>query len=456
LEKDKKDLPMVKHKDSGPVSMAAFKLLHDWLLERWNSGKELRELLDSASEEKATTGQQWLMDIRNMKWPQQPDGYFAKTCNSEKEAKGYKSINTYVRKSLAVASRENLFKYSAQTAKYKNQFRLAWGKDEEADEEPTGIKRILWFRVPFHGSFDDMLLLGAISMANECGVALNVVEIHSSGEVYKQAAQAVSYLEKEGNSEKIRNETSLVFCLVKNREVTLAKEDGLKEYHVITTGYPGATVSQNNDQLGAIIAKAVLRLPEPQRRTILAICPMDSKAGGPCFERVETFRRCLLNAGKGVELKVVFTEYGKFEHAHEFCLQARSKAKTKKLKFFDFDIIFATTGDIAERLTILTHEYLDRKHPPQIFAADITPSLLRLMREPSSPLKAICGVDAYSYGRLIVQRAINTDIQSQIPALAPQLISQQYILENKVLNYQQLLRKHPELCVDKTDLHKDH
>jgi hypothetical protein len=402
-------------------------------------------------------GRQWLVDIRNLQWPQQPDGYFTKTCNSEKEAKGFKGVSSYVRKSLAVASRENLFKYAAQTAQYKNQFRLVWGKDEEADEEPTGIKCILWFRVPFHGNFDDMLLLGAISMANECGAELRVVEVNPKKDLSKQAAQAVSNLEKEGdNAEKIRSETSLVFCLVKNREVTLAKEDRLKDYHTISTGYPGAYVSQDNDQLGASIAKAVLRLPESKRRTILAICPMDSKEGGPCFERVETFKRCFLNAGKGDEINVVYTEYGDYEHAHEFCVQARRKTKTKKLKFIDYDVIFATTGDIAERLTILSHEFLERKHSPQIYAADITPSLLRLMREPSSPLKAICGVDAYSYGRLIMQRAINTETPSQMLALTPQLISQEYILENNILNYQRLLSRYSELCVDKIYLNKDH
>jgi hypothetical protein len=208
-----------------------------------------------------------------------------------------------------------------------------------------------------------------------------------------------------------------VFCLVKNQEVTLAKEVWLRDYHAISTGYPGATVSQDNNKLGVLIAREVLNLPEKQRRTILAISPWDSKTSGPCHERVETFKRCFVDAGKGDEIEVVYTEYGDYEHAHEFCLQARRKTKTKKLKFFDYDVIFATTGDIAERLTILTHEYLERKHSPQIYAADITPSLLRLMREPFSPLKAICGVDAYSYGRLIMQRAINTETQSQMLAL---------------------------------------
>jgi hypothetical protein len=57
---------MAKHKDSGPVSMAAFILLHDWLQDRWNSGKELREIRGTAIEDKSNMGRQWLMDIRNM------------------------------------------------------------------------------------------------------------------------------------------------------------------------------------------------------------------------------------------------------------------------------------------------------------------------------------------------------------------------------------------------------
>jgi hypothetical protein len=101
------------------------------------------------------------------------------------------------------------------------------------------------------------------------------------------------------------------------------------------------------------------------------------------------------------------------------------------------------SGDLAEWLVPALHSHPSPKNP-RVFSADLTPLLVTLMREPDSALEAVCGVDLYSYGRLIMQAAADRSGQPPI-AVPPVLVTRQEVIGQGIHNYVQLLETYPGL-----------
>jgi hypothetical protein len=67
-----------------------------------------------------------------------------------------------------------------------------------------------------------------------------------------------------------------------------------------------------------------------------------------------------------------------------------------------------------------------------------------MMWEPDSPLEAVCGVDPYAYGRLIVRAACDTNMPGPIQA-RPLRVTRTDVRKADIRNYAQWLATNPAL-----------
>ncbi len=148
-------------------------------------------------------------------------------------------------------------------------------------------------------------------------------------------------------------------------------------------------------------------------------------------------------------LEIVKIDKSQAQHAHELCRLLSPSKKGATGILADFDAVFTTVGEFAEVILRFLHAN-PRRRPLKVFTADITPTLLNLMREPDSALEAMCGVEPFSFGRLILRIACES-APTKPACVGVVQIRREDVLNRGIRNYAQLLAMHPKLLLDEGD-----
>ena len=445
---------MTSHLDHGAVPKEAFAALVQWLATTWDTEPDYPGLSNEELGNKRGPVREWLQSLESGDWPRGPREYRVFECDPDME-NYYRTISTQTRKCLAIASRALGFRYSAQTMKEGLAFRVAWDDLEKrrirsgdaSDAAASSITRIEWLRIPYQCTFSDLVLLGARSMAEALGITLALREVRPDGDHFEATRIAVDEIEQEGNVNDIHRSTAFVLELAEVTAAAISRHSHLSEYRVVTTGVRGATVSQDDPSIGIGLADAVVACGAASKTCRVAVVASSDtfKANGH-QDRVLAFEKCILaaaNAGGGVKYTVerIGVDFCEYQHPHELCSRLLDKRSADAV--LGHDVIFAESGDVGELLLQLLH-FLSPRKIPRVFSADLTPSLFNMMREANTPLEAICGVDPYSYGRLIVRAACDANMQKQIQA-KPLRITRSEVREAGTHNYAELMTRNPSL-----------
>ena len=429
---------------SGPVPREAFVLLVGWLhrnIDKWNFPQLSNESLGG----KAEAVKEWLGELANLPWPDDPGEYATFTCDKALE-NSYKSLNTQVRNALAVASQFYRFRDAVQVKKDGSQFRIAWQQWDAEEPDRSPIQQVFWLRLPYRSLFTEMLILGGRSVASAFGIQLTIHEVGDGVSLGLEARKLVEQLETEADDvEEARRRTA--FVVAKASVTDAALMHCLSGYHAVFAGYTGGSVFMDHAGIASQLASAILdRMPDRP----LKICVLCAKGGlvtSPLQERHHTFVEGLHRGpnGESIHIDTVECESGAYGHPHSLCSRFFRQGKSAALS--EYDAVFAISGDIAEWLVPALHRS-DSGKIPKVFAADLTPALLELMRDPDSPLEAICGVDPYAYGRLVVRAAADARSASNKIAVPVVLVTRDEIIKQDIRSYVQLLDEHPRLELD--------
>jgi hypothetical protein len=445
---------MVRHLDDGAVPTEAFTALMQWLTTTWATDPDYPGLSNEDLGLKRNPMREWLEGLKKGAWPRGPKEYRVFVCDAE-HGDYYKGLSNQARKCLAIASRALGFLHDAQTMQDDLEFRVAWGKHKDAgvtsadlsDVKNNCVKRVEWLLMAHQSTFSDLVLLGASSMAEALGVGLRVRELKLDGGQFEETRIVVDELERTGNVEDIRESTVFVLELADVTTAVMSRQQHLSQYRVVTTGARGAAVSQDDASIGIQLAEAAIDCQSSSTTCDIAIiASSDTFELGGHQDRVVAFEKRVDAAaksdrGKTYKVERIGVSCGDYRHPHELCSCLLGKRSADSI--LSRDVVFAESGDVAEWLLRVFH-HLPRRKLPKVFSADLTPSLFNMMWEPDSPLEAVCGVDPYAYGRLIVRAACDTNMPGPIQA-RPLRVTRTDVRKADIRNYAQWLATNPAL-----------
>ena len=436
---------MGKQRDLGPVPREVFVLLVGWL-NRNIDKLNIPQLSNDSLGGKAEAVKEWLGELVKLPWPVDPNEYATFNCNDKAFEKSYKTLNTQARKALAVASQSYRFRHVVQVKKHGMEFRIGWEEWEAEEPNRSPIQNVFWLRLPYRSLFTEMLLLGARSVASAFGIKLTIQEVANGVSLGQKTRKLVEQLERDADDvEEVRRRTAFVIAKASVTDAALMR--CLSGYHAVFAGYTGGSVFMDHAGVASQLASAILdRMPDRP----LKICVLCAKGGlvtSPLQERHHTFVEGLRRDpdGESIHIDTVECEFGAYGHPHSLCSQFFGNGKSTALS--EYDAVFAMSGDIAEWVVPALHRSQSGKIP-RVFAADLTPALFELMREPDAPLEAICGVDPYAYGRLVMRAAADARSESNKIAVPVVLVTRDEILKQDIRGYVQLLDEHPCLELD--------
>lgn len=442
--------------DRGAVPREAFLAMKSWLDRVWTCNPQHPELSNTALGKNQKSVRDLLDALAMDPWPQDASSYKTFTIQVNEEDR-YRAISRLTRKALAVACRELGFQYRAQTMKSKLEFRIAWGNTlasqnrsaKTSCNEDSQVTRVIWLRAPYPGSFSDLVLLGASTMAQHLGVNLEVHDLKPGESLVQKVRSLGNGGSKSGKGRKTFRNCSFVLELADAPEAALALNSTLSRCRVITTGVIGADISLEDTKIGMELAKSLIHGQHPGAAyKIVAVVPSDDMKPGR-GHRVAAFKTCIEEAIKTDltarhTFETVSIERTEYRHSHDLCLRLLNQKGAANLS--NCDAIFTAAGEFAESL-LNFFDVNPGRRPPKIFTADITPSLLNRMWEPDSTLEAMCGVEPFSYGRCIVRASCANGQNSPVQFPVVQF-QRRKILQEGIRNYAQLLAEHPELLLN--------
>ncbi len=280
-------------------------------------------------------------------------------------------------------------------------------------------------------------------------MTLDVHDLKTGDSLVKEVERLANNVTKPKDGDEKRRDCSFVLELADTPDAALALKTILPRHRVITTGVIGATIAQDDTCIGIELASSLIRCKRRGGKCKIGVVVASEELKPGRGHRVVAFKGCIeeaMRAGSTVKytFETIIIEKSGHRHAHELCARLLNKEDNANLS--DCDVVFSAAGEFAESL-LRFYDVNPGRQPPKVFTADITPSLLNLMWEPDSALQAMCGVEPFSYGRLIVRAACDTGLTTQI-CVSASLFQRQDILNAGVGNYAQLLATYPKLLLD--------
>jgi hypothetical protein len=423
-------------KNFPPVTRDAFLMLKNWLSDTWKDDPEHPEIGKTALGSEVANVKKTLKAMFNSEWPISPDEYFVIKFPKITPDSAQSRASSFNR-CMKVACRENHFHKTIKLTRENDGFRLAWFRTQRE----SSIKQILWLQFPLSSEFNSLLMLGALSMAKEFNLDLKFQMIEPGENLPDRTEEIVNqYCEDYKSAAAFRKSTAIVFEMFNLTDVRIAADRSLEGHHVITTGVSGADVTQDNNEIGMMLAKAICDKADlPSKLRIAILFTDDIENDRTLEDRVASFQKyinqeMIKRGNKSCKVKTIHVDYDKKCHSYNLPRDVISGLN------LEYDIIASPHEDLTKWLLPI---FLRGKHDnTKFYSMGVTPDLLSLMLLPDSPLRGMVGIDPYSYGRLIVRAAFSSK-KRPIPSAKPIAVMQQDIENKCIRSYVQLLLEYP-------------
>jgi len=331
-----------------------------------------------------------------------------------------KNLIAYANKYLRiVASKEHLdLPERPWLATGAGRVALIWIEREEvAPEEPEKrFDRVYYLYREWRNTAQDDLFRGFTAMAEALGVEAVLRRFGSRESLAAEVLRIVESHRKEDHSPR---PISIVMALEDeeavetSEDIDQARELAEGRLFLTRTEYVNAQVQQDSELIGKRIAQCMVRdlagavKKRPRRNKVLLV---DAELGDlSSFQvRKRHFRRFIKWAGEGLEVypravritKDEFYSSGVAEKVRAESAQILAEDTGREIVAMYTGYFSLTWGAIqAARQSGRTSEEFG------IYSEDIVYALIRELGNPSSYLKATCGVDPYHYGRYLLRVA---------------------------------------------------
>ena len=441
------------------VTMYDFLRLFDYLEKKWDPELGPDELSNAALGGKGEAA--WIL-LEQMAVTARQSGEASKPAEWPYTPNMLGPILTQVKKALQYAATQIGFDPRVRTTLITGQsLRVVIDRSvpiAESLDRPNhrSVKHIFWLKNAAWGEYVDLLIRGARFEAEANGVSLHVLKADPAKPLLAQAEAAINETSKiKGQRvvQRVPKGSVFVLDLIDLADLPTAAETQLSGFRVISSGYPGATIAQDNHKIGRLAACALAQAVARNSACFVAIiCPSMTNSAlraGPVKERVAAFRSRLKDeivAGgfkcKIKEFDLPFTERS---HPHELCTSL-SDLFMSTLERYDTIGIFSTVSDFTGLFSVLSH-VSPIASKMRVVSADITPTLVAMLADEHFPLEAICGVDALEYGRQIIRTACagNANLATSAITAAPTLLTRKDSKRLKILQTSEVLAYESEL-----------
>ncbi len=308
------------------------------------------------------------------------------------------------------------------------------------------IRSLAWFKQYACGEYLDLMLQAADFEAERNDASFHLIEPDLQEDLLPQARQAI---QQRGNTTDRR--CAVVLDLIDPADMFETPKNQFPGLRLISTGYGGATIAQDNIKIGHTAASALIAslAPYKKAKALVAILSPDTTSGWYCtpiLQRIKAFLARFRHESRQHQLTFEFGEYfvqfAGGSPPQTVCTDLANLV-LNALNSCDVVGVFSTMGFLSTAFIPAFYQSpaVDRI---KIVSADITPTLIAMLADEHLPLNAICGVNPIHYGRHIVRTALNTRSDPLAQNLvAPRLVMQQEVLQKSLPVFQASFRHDP-------------
>lgn len=410
-----------------PVTKPNFVMLKRWVDQyvagRAESGKFPEEEVDTDQR-----GSSFLEKIAaSARWPDDEDEEVNVASAFEGwEPETAKPRASHARKLLALASKAVGFDKTAGLVQRGERWLLRW-KEEKGKEGPSYFQRVSCFWNVGTGAFMNDFLRGMDAMADALGVRFESVPVRAD-DVDGMINAVKAHVTKQGLKPKT---DALILDLVdpniaetRLRNLGQGRTSSKERFHVVTTGYVGSAVGQDNVRIAELVAEAITADLEKDTSPspIVLVAKTGGYSGGPGANQAATLQVLLVEGGAQVETldcQLTIDSEGRVDDR-----QAGERLK-RRLKGKDASRIRAIVVTTSSELAAVVVEVVRSvgKAVP-VYATDLSGGTLALLRQKDTPLRLAVGNDPFHYGRLVLLTASVRGEQS-VPPPAPVVVTRE-------------------------------